>query len=105
MGHSYVCSETAKKIKKISSRRKYLKTTQKSTLPSGRAWLGVQDGEGAGMNKNMHGSVGPGGFNEGARVHENSVLVLKIFPQEIIHQGAQPFPSCSVLQTPPHSGN
>lgn len=107
MGHSYVCSESAKKkINKISSRHKYLKkTTQKSTLPSERAWPGVQDWEGAGLNKNMHCSVGPGWFSGGACVHEKSVLVLKIFPQVIVHQGAQPFSSCFVLQTPPYSGN
>lgn len=71
--------------KKKSSRHQYLKTTLKSTLSSGRAWLGVQDREGEGLNKNMHGSVGPSGFRGGACVHENSVLVLKIFPQVIVH--------------------
>lgn len=65
--------------KKNSSIHKYLKTKQKSTLLSGKAWLGVQDGEGAGLNKNMHGSVGPGGFNGGVCVHENGVLILKYF--------------------------
>ena len=38
-------------------------------------------------------------------MHENSVLVLKILPQETVHQGVQPFLPCSVLRTRPDSGN
>lgn len=38
-------------------------------------------------------------------MHKNSVLFLKILPQETVHQGIQPFPPCSVLQTQPGSGN
>lgn len=80
----------AQKKKKISSIHKYLKINQKSTQLSGKAWLGVQDGEGAGLNKNMHGSVGPGGFHGGVCVHENSVLMLKYFLKRLFIRESNP---------------
>lgn len=38
-------------------------------------------------------------------MHENRVLFLKILPRETVHQGVQPFPPCSVMQTQPDSGS